>query len=321
MSKSKQRRQHSASRVVLPFSTTSTSYRRGKPKKTTIQTKTRFFVLLFVLLGCVFGMVGIFLYHPFFRISQITVSGLERINQQAFLSATEGIIDYKVLFFLPKSSFSMVDEKEVGMLLSQKFPIAHITVTKDFPDKLNIVVEEKISSIIYDNGETYSFLGLDGTVVEHIRNVGEDEWFGPSVSPESPSSTEPGMVEPKKHRIDAMRVHKEMGKYPILYDEFSRAVVEKHEDRAVVISPQSVVNIITWFERLDQDLEVSVAYFRLQKDRRNMEMVTKDNRVILIRIDGSTEEQLKDLVLVYNKKLSQSVSFIDVRQKDKVYFY
>ncbi|MBT4941802.1 MAG: hypothetical protein HOL80_03230 [Candidatus Magasanikbacteria bacterium] len=320
MSKSKQRRQNSASRVVLPFSTTSTSHRRGKSKKTA-HTTTRFFILLTILLGCVFGMVGIFLYHPFFRISQITVSGLERINKQAFLSATEGIIDYKVLFFLPKSSFSMVGEKEVGMLLSQKFPIAHITVTKDFPDKLNIVVEEKISSIIYDNGETYSFLGLDGTVVEHIRNVGEDEWFGPSPSVVSPSSTEQGIVVQKKHRIDAERVHKEMGKYPILYDEFSHSVVKKNEERVVVVSPQSVVNIITWFERLDQDLGVSIAYFRLHKDRRNMDMVTKDNRVILIRIDGSAEEQLTDLVFVYKKILSQPVSFIDVRQKEKVYFY
>ena len=321
MSKSKQRRQHSASRVVLPFSTTSTSYRRGKPKKTTIQTKTRFFVLLFVLLGCVFGMVGIFLYHPFFRISQITVSGLERINQQAFLSATEGIIDYKVLFFLPKSSFSMVDEKEVGMLLSQKFPIAHITVTKDFPDKLNIVVEEKISSIIYDNGETYSFLGLDGTVVEHIRNVGEDEWFGPSVSPESPSSTEPGMVEPKKHRIDAKRVHKEMGKYPILYDEFSRAVVEKHEDRAVVISPQSVMNVITWFERLDHELDVSVAYFLMQQDQRNMEIFSKDGIKFMVRIDKVVGPQLENLMLIYKKTVEEAATVFDVRQEDQVYFY
>ena len=316
-------RKHRQSRIVMPLSAKKQSKRSAYTKKT-VQTKTRLVLLLGIFFVCIFGIVGILLYHPFFRVSQIKVSGLERINQEAFLSAAEGIMDYNVFFILPKSSFLMVDKTELEVILSEKFPIAEITIEKTFPDLLNVSVKEEISSVIYDDTRTYSFIGLDGTVVETIRSVGDDEWFSVGVVGDlsTPTSTTAEAVEKKEHRIDAIKIHKEMGKYPIIYDEFAQHSQEGgRAGRVVVISPEHVANMIRWFKKLPSDVGLSVAYFRLDKSRRNVEIVTNEGLVVLVWLGSEFERQLESLRLSQEHGFTEDVSYVDIRHQGRVFLH
>lgn len=272
------------------------------------------------IIVCFFGVIGLVLYHPFFYITQISVKGTERVQEEEIKKAILGTVDYKKFLVLPGKSFFVVDVEEIKDVLKARFPLSTVEVRKTFPHYISAEVREKISTIIYDNGKQYSYIGLDGKIVEVLRVVGADEWQHEvrMVSTTIATST----VELKqeivssKHIIRAERIKKEMGNYPIVYD---KRTVEGTVNSSM-LQPETVQSVVTWFQFLSSYTDIPFGYIVIDDELGDAVIYTTQGWFIKVRF-SHIEEQFEALKLVLGKHAARDqLQYIDVRYKGKVYW-
>ncbi|MBI5254697.1 hypothetical protein HY932_02875, partial [Candidatus Falkowbacteria bacterium] len=189
-----------------------------------------------MLIIAVLSAIIVCLYAPYFRINNTQITGLQRISQEKFTKAINSVMNYRRFLILPGSDYFVADLSEMKTILAEKFPLESLTITKKFPNTLIVNVEEKISTIIYDNGVEYGYLDTDGNVVEILRKVGDDEWQEKSAM----TSTTPAI---RVHTPKSKQIKKEIGDYPIVYDE--RGMTGGINTN--VLDKETVAGIIEWF--------------------------------------------------------------------------
>lgn len=286
------------------------------------QTKKRFKRLFTVLAVSFLAVLAVGIYHPFFSVNKVAATGLQRINQREFEEAVLGIINYRKFFLLPGNSYFSVDVEEVKNVLKERFPVESVTVKKSFPATLSVEVEEKISTLIYDNGKEYSYLDGSGKVVEIIRQVGEDEWIKKTSI--TTSTNEKGeIVEEIKileanHTPNTKKIIEEMGDYPILFDRRLQAMALN----TPVISKEMAAGIIEWFNLLNKKTDVSFGYAIVEDGRGEGEIKTSAGWRLKVKLAENIDLQFAELqhLLTKEKTNFSNLNYIDLRYSGKVYW-
>lgn len=286
------------------------------------QTKNRLKPLLAVIAVSAALIIAIGVYHPFFRVNNVSVAGLQRINQEEFKKAVLGIIDYKKLFFLPGNSYFLIDVEEIKEILKERFPIESILVKKNFPAALSIQIEEKISNLIYDNGKEYGYLDADGNLVEIVRQVGEDEWN--TKTQVTTSTNEKGeVIEDTKileasHTPNIKYVVAEMGDYPILFDKRGKITALN----TAAITKELAGGIINWFNLINKKTDISFGYAIIEDERGEGEIMTDAGWRLKVVLTKDIDLQFVEFQhLLAKEKLNlNSLNYIDLRFLGKVYW-
>lgn len=299
-------------------------YGWGLPAENPYRTKQVFTSQLKVKLWLVFLtaaiLFGLLLYHPFFHIQKIIVTGQERLTEAEIIQATAGIMNTRRLWIFPGRSYLISDVDEVKSILQEKFPLQSIIVQKAFPQEIRITLEEKLSTIIYDNGKQYSYLGLDGKVLEIVENVTPSEWRAAPLTTSTPgltaTSTEPGYKG--IHVPDVQRVMAELGNYPIVYDTRG----ENIRVNQTVLDEEILHGIIAWFQFFAKQTNTSVAYFILADDGGAGQVVTVEGWKLMVRLAEQREEQMESLQFMLKEKITdrQMLKLIDLRFPGRVYW-
>jgi hypothetical protein len=298
-------------------------YRKKNPfRNDDVPFLKRIHVQLGIIAACIFLAGGTLVYHPFFRLRHIELTGLQRIEKQEFLSAVRGVMDFQVFFLFPKSNFFIFSEEEVGSILSERFPLESIAVTLQFPNRVSIHVQEKVSTLIYDNGQEYSYVGLDGKVIEILRKVGENEW---RVEKKTVTSTDEfgDIVEHEeiisREHIPAFRsVTQEFGEYPLVYD-----VRQKDTPvQTTVMKEATAQAIFDWFQLVERRANIPVQYIVLESEIGDAVIKTGEGWVLKVKLNSSIEDQFEDLELfLLEKKVDRSqLNYIDLRYPGKIYW-
>ena len=284
--------------------------------------QSRFKLLVAVAGISIAASVLVGVYHSFFRISNVAVVGLQRINQKEFEEATLGIINYRRFFILPGNSYFLVDVEEIKNIIKERFPVESVLVKKSFPATLSIEVEEKISTLIYDNGKEYSFLDADGNLVEIVKQVGEDEWIKKTQI--STSTNEKGeVVEEIKilesiHTPNVKRIVTEMGDYPILFDKRGQTVALN----AGAINKKLAGGIISWFNLINKKTDISFGYVIIEDERGEGEIMTGAGWRLKVGLSEDIDLQFSELqhLLTKEKVNLSSLNYVDLRFLGKVYW-
>jgi len=278
-------------------------------------------VKVIILVLALMGMVIFAIFHPFFHIKNQNITGLQRINETEFRDAVFGIIDYKKLFILPGKDYFMVNVEELEDIIKDRFPIESIIIKKAFPDTLDIQIEEKISTIIYDNGEKYNYLGLEGKIVEVLRKVGEDEWQEITKTVTSTNELGEDIQETKVieriHRPALNDIIKELGDYPLVYDKrgFTREI------NTGVLQPKTVQGIITWFNLVNKRTDIPFGYIIIDNELGDAVIKTREGWGILVQLQTDVETQFEELQYLLKNKINRPhLNYIDLRFPGRVYW-
>lgn len=270
------------------------------------------------LLLCLLAVtMGLLIWHPFFRIDHIALHGLVRINEEDMQESIAGVVDFRRWFFFPGNNYFLVDLEEIRDILMQRFPLQSLTLRKEFPGKIQVTVEEKISTVIYDNGSMYSTLGLDGRIIEPLRRVGDDEWISPPSS--EVTSTPTGTVAlaaPAEHRPAVDIIVQEYGDYPIVYDR--RHLGGATNER--MLQPDRVRSIIEWFRALKSETTLDFRFIRIDNDHGWAEIIVDKGGVLRVLLDDTVAEQLARLKYVLEKEVPDTFLYIDLRYRERVYW-
>lgn len=272
-----------------------------------------------VLCVSIIFLIYLTIFSGFFDITDITITGTDRIHITEVHEVVKNTLDYKNIGVIPNSSFFMANVRDVSEVLKTRFPIQDIRVEKKFPNEMNIQIVEKLSTVIYDNGLLYGIVGLDGRIIELSRAVLEYEWkniWGTTVTTTIEGIQEQvPIIKGRIHTPDTLKLAEEIGEYPIVYDKRERAMEKDTE----VLHENEVRLIISWFQEL-QNTEFSSSLFEIQNNM-DMHIYTPKGWIIKTRITrNSIEEQLREIRLVLDKNEESSLSYIDVRYKNRIYW-
>jgi len=265
-------------------------------------------------------LISVLIYHPYFHIQTITLSGLVRVSEQSVRDAVNGLLDTGFVF--PTRAYTFVSTDDVEEVLMARFPISHVVVKKEFPNTLHVTVEEKISTIIYNNGHTFAYLNMSGQVVELLRAVGDDEW---SIEWEQVTSTDSlgnEFLEKREvsrtYEVNGRRIVAEMGDYPIIY-------ADRPDQLAIndaVLDEATAQTVVNWFEQLQKQFDIHFDYLEINESNGEGTLMTRQGWEMKIRTTGEVESQIDRLKLfLKNSSVNlDALRHVDLRYEGRVYW-
>lgn len=295
--------------------------RKANPFRSKAPARRKITFQLFVIITSLLSSVALLLYHPFFHLRHIEVSGLQRTDSEDFLFAVQGIIDYRVWFLFPKKNFFLFDEKELEDILLVRFPFQTVSIEALFPKTLRITVEEKISTLIYDNGKEYTYVGPDGRVIEPLRHVRDDEWL---IETKKVTSTDEFGVEiareeiiREEHRPAIASLRHEFGRYPIVYDTRKKDT----QPQDAVLKEETPDQIFEWFQFLERRSDISFQYMIIDSEIGDAVIKTGEGWDLKILLDKPIERQITELEFALRESIDgKPVHYIDLRYPGRVYW-
>lgn len=269
-----------------------------------------------------FGTFFLLIFHPYFHINKINITGLQRIKYDEIKGDILGIMKDKKFAVFPKTSYIFTDIDEVRDILKDKYPIESIVIKKSFPNELSVNLEEKISTIIYDNGELYNYLGLDGNIVETLGKVDENEWQEKIET--STTTLADGTIREEKHIIERIykpntnNISTRFGNYPIVYDA---RITSTTESLTPLIKPETVSGIINWFNFLNKKTDIPFSYIIIEDGMGKGLIKTKESWDLIVDLSNRFDAQIDELNLLLKEKIDRkNLNYIDLRFPDKVYW-
>jgi cell division septal protein FtsQ len=296
--------------------------RKQNPLWEEAETNWRRRLELIVLGALSLAILGLIIFHPFFYINKIEISGLQRISRADLNDTITATINYHHWFLFPGQNYFLVNLSEVVQVVKRKFPIQTITVSKEFPNILKVILEEKITNIIYDNGQQYSYVGTDGKVLSLLRKVGNDEFrevntVVPIVTITTSSTTSTEKLVERRHTPPSKSLVVEMGDYPIVYDLHQTVNSVNNQ-----VLPENIVKgVIEWFNNIKKFTNIPFAYVLISNDLGEGEIYTAEGWVLKVRLNEQINSQFTELqYLIKNKVQRNNLKYIDLRYSGKVYW-
>lgn len=260
------------------------------------------------------------LYLPYFRVSQITYGGL-RIIRPAEIEQAISERFWQGRFAALAKNYFFVREAAIAKYLEERFALAGVDVNKVFPDTINIVIEEKISSIIYDDGKNYFLLAADGTAIKQVAAVAENEFRSePIVTATSTAlltatTTIPIATTTIFHVPNNTRLTSEFGNYPIVY--FSRGSPTS-EKQTEVLRQELIAGFIDAYTALQRGRGIKINYFSVDDPAAGAIIHTNKPWRVLFEPAGDIAKQINNVNTVLRN--NRPAEYIDVRFGERVYW-
>jgi cell division septal protein FtsQ len=267
--------------------------------------------LLLAIVGGVFT-VGLLVFHPFFQTSNLRITGLQRIDEMQFRQSVDGLLSGRKYLVFPARNYFLLSTEKIENILIEKYSLEQIAVHKRFPPALTIAVEEKVSTIVYDDGVHYSLIGEDGRHIETIQAVGVDEWRIMPLTGTASSTDQQLRV----HIPQTILLKNVVGDYPVLYG------LAAAQDSKPSIDPQLASLVLAWFRALRQT-HTPTHYFELNSQNNLLTIHTQLGWGIRLNPDNSDpSRQLPALMRVLDDagQVGGPTSYVDLRYPDRVFW-
>lgn len=302
-------------RRVMMHSADPIASRRYNPFKRTknVQRDYKKMFKISLLPTLIITWVALVIFLPYFHITKITYLGLKVIQKdEADTLIRERYFKRKL--GIPLNSYFLLSEKRVASLLNETYSLSSVQVKKDFPSSLIIDVEEKISSIIYDNGREYFLLDQSGTVVKNLGNLENDR--GATVSSTEETSLLTTTSTPREpHKPSYLKVRSTLGNFPIVYDMAELAIYEKQTS---VMSVEDITGIIDMNLALEKEGVARPKYMLKNPSTGGLTIHTSEPWVILFDPTKDIPVQISNIKTIL--QTNKPTEYIDVRYGERVYW-
>lgn len=291
------------------------SRRENKEVKKT-KTKRRLVVFLIIIICWLVTMV----YLPYFKVSKVTVGGCKLTkNDEIRQLVVEKYLTEKYSWW-PRSNYFFINGDNISADLVSSFPLEKVIVTKKFPDAIDIEVTEKISSIIYDNGDKYFVLDQKGNLVKIMKQINQNEFSfsnlkavsttpGMNTSSTNKNSTTTAMVI-KFHTPNYAEIKNEVGNYPLLYDQ-------RENRNQIKLEPEIASSILIWNELLGKQ-GIGVKYFVLDDNISGLVVKIDQPFDVMANIHGNPASEINNMRAILSQY--KPTEYIDLRYGERVYW-
>ena len=261
------------------------------------KNKTGIILTLLVLL--IFGWIALMLTLPYFKISKITVIG----NKITKAAEIENFIRQS---FFAKNNYFLFSDKSTAEKIKEVFLYENVQIKKIFPDTIQITVNEKPTSVIYDDKTNYYLLDNEGKVIKQLNEFANIPAVNISTSTNSTTS-------PNIHLDLYRQIQNAYGNFPVIYNDKPTLGIKKD-----LISPKIIKSAIEWEKNIRDQGVGEVQYFKIGETDFNLRIFLKQPWYILINTDLDSQVQMKNLkIIISNNKPTE---YIDLRFGERVYW-
>ncbi len=128
--------------------------------------RNRFFWLIILVLMISGGIFYLLFVSSSFQIQKIEISGNEKVPTEDIRNLIEKVVEKKILVFQTKSIF-LTTTSQIQEIIFRNFPqIAKVEFKKQFPQTLEIKIEERKPVAIFSQNENYFFIDKEGIIFE-----------------------------------------------------------------------------------------------------------------------------------------------------------
>lgn len=308
-----------------------------KKKEVEKKETRRVTVLIIICVSSLLITVAILLFHKAFRITNITIEGVKRVDSTDMESVVYGILEGNGWFFVPQNNYFIVNMDDIESILLQRYPIHSVDLKKHFPNKLSLLVHEKQATFLYDNGLQYSYIDEDGIVVDVLKNIPSGEWreqkrvvYTNVLSENNTNTTstitsaglptEELVTVSKIHIPDALSLQSEFGDFPVIYDV--RGLETKKDSQTV--DKDVLESVILYYKELQNrtikplfvEVDETGQFGQIKMGEGWSLLVSFDPKLAvsqMVIFDQVVSEHLKD-------RASAVSSYIDIRYAGRAYW-
>lgn len=121
-------------------------------------------IFTIILLSALFSFI---FFTNVFSIKKVTVINNNKVDEKTIIDNS----NIKV----GSSNFFLIDTKQISDSVKRIPYIENAEVSKKFPNKVEIAVTERASSYVIKVNDEYYLIDMDGTILEKIENVDENQ--------------------------------------------------------------------------------------------------------------------------------------------------
>ncbi|MFA6486410.1 MAG: FtsQ-type POTRA domain-containing protein [Candidatus Magasanikbacteria bacterium] len=264
----------------------------------------------------ILSWIATLVYLPYFRITKVNYIGLQVIKKNEIDSDISGKY-FEAKSLLPKNNYFLMSANEMEKYLTQNYSLSKITVKKEFPNKILIDLEEKISTVIFDNGFDYYLLDQKGSIVRHLAKVAPSEVIDArpiiSTTTEVSSSTISTFTE-RIHLPNYKKIKSDFGPFPIIYD--SRSLINTSTEQ--ILSADLIAGVINFYTQTEKQGIANIKYLVLDMPLAGVTAKTDRAWDIYFQPLENISTQLSNLKLIV--KANKPNEYIDLRYGGRVYW-
>jgi len=120
-----------------------------------------------IAVAVIVGLPWLLLVLPWFYIDEVSVEGSITLNPAQIESFTKEILSQKRWDVIPQDHIWLVNESALQKNITEQFALQSVSVNRN-RRLLNIVVDERITSLIWAQGERLTFVDQEGRVVRDL---------------------------------------------------------------------------------------------------------------------------------------------------------
>jgi hypothetical protein len=275
-------------------------------------------IVFSTLAAIVVTWFALMLYLPFFRINTITINGLRLINHDEI----QNYINDKYIKsgYWPKNNYFLVNPKKISADIASKYAVNKVEIKKIFSHEIQINIEEKITSIIYDNGQNYYLLDGEGTVVKVLtgeRGITATSTELSTVISTTTTSTTTLTTSADTHKPNYLKFTSEYYGLPMFYDARRLNV---HENQTNVLPANLIKSIIDWKQALKNDGVGEVHYFTSNNPTAGLTAILSRPWSVMVQPTNDMAAQLQNLKTILTNSNIKPTEYIDLRFEERVFW-
>lgn len=256
-----------------------------------------------------------------FQITDWEINGLKQYNKQEITAALQNFLSQPKFLTFKYSNIFLFNQDAFKKDLSSQFIFKTVEVTKYYPHKIIINVQEKQEKLAIYNKNKIFVLADDGTIIREKEGI--DGWYtAPNTANGDLSATGTTVSTIDTEKVLADAKTKDLPAYPIFCDAYYNA------EKSVIgnIYPaQKIIAIINKFEdNASSRIGLKIKLAALYRNQANIKIViyTENNWQIYLNDMDDGLKQFYKFYLVFNDKikdLNKPLEYIDLRFGDRVY--
>lgn len=275
-------------------------------------------IMILLCFGLLLVTLSLLFYHPFFSIKKIEIVGTQRLETGDLQQTVEGIINYQRFFILPGRNYFLINLNDIRDVLKNKYALESIIVHKKFPDTIEILIQEKISTVIFVSPQYWYYLDTNGRVLEILS-----QFELPTIPATPTTTTEVSSTEKivlPEPTINPEIIMREFGDYPIVAKPSFpiKTEVQKGDD---ILTTEEIGEVIKYYKLFNTNPKMSFAYLELTTVPQEGIIHTWGGKKVLIRLNRQPEDIFQEFnYILQNKIKNNSFTYLDLRFAGRIYW-
>jgi len=243
-------------------------------------------LVLFSLL-VIGGLIWFFLFSPVWKINEINISGLTRIDETEIKKIITDSFEEDYFLFFSKNNIFLFKKDEVLEKINANYNFSQIEIKKNYPRALGIIVNERPYAFIFQEGSERYFAAKDAYIIKEEAVKEED-----------------------------------LEKYFVLENK-SQAVYINSNNK-INLKTEYLDFVFALNENMQKYEDFKVERYIIDQELNSLTVKFKDGPQVYFSVKNDASEQLADLDLVKKQKIGDnfnSTQYIDMRFGKMIYIY